>query len=85
MKQKNTNIWFKLFYQPKLLFNDGTRLYLIFQTLYCTLKRLGDTEKIVSTKSKVLLAEKLTTSTTTDNSLSPSIKWNEKIKFLFSI
>ena len=42
--------------------------------LHYTLKRLGDTEKIVSWKSKVLSTGKLTTPTTTDNSLSPSIK-----------
>ena len=32
-------------------------------------------KKIVSWKSKVLSTEKLTIPTTTDNSLSPSIKW----------
>ena len=52
-------------------FNDGAQLNLIFQSLYYTLKRLGDTEKIVSWKSKGLSTEKLTTPTTTDNSLSP--------------
>ena len=36
---------------------------------------LGDTDKVVSRKSKGLLTEKLTTSTTTDNSLSPLIQW----------
>ena len=46
-----------------------------FQTLYYTLKRIGYTEKIISWKSNGLSAEKLTTpTTTTDNSLSPSIK-----------
>ena len=54
-------------------FNDGVQLYLIFQPHYYTLKRLGDTEKIVSWKSKGLSTEKLTTPTTTDNSLSPTI------------
>ena len=43
--------------------------------LYYNLKRLGDTEKIASWKSKGLSDEELTTPTTTDNSLSPSIKW----------
>ena len=47
---------------------------LIFQPLYYTLKKSGDTEKIVSGKSKGLSVEKPTTPTTTDNSLSPSIK-----------
>ena len=59
--------------------DDGTQLYLILQPLYYTLKRLGDTEKVVSWKSKCLSAEKRTTPTTTDNSLSPSIKWYENI------
>ena len=56
---------------------DGTQLYLIFQTLYYIPKRLDDTEKIVSWKSKNLSSVKFTTLTTTDNSLSPSIKWYE--------
>ena len=43
--------------------------------LYYTLERLGDTEKNISRKSKGLLSKKLTTFTTTNNSLSPSIKW----------
>ena len=60
-------MWFKSFYWSKLLF--------IFQTLYYTLKRLGDTEKIVSWKSKGLSTEKLATPTATDNSLSSPIKW----------
>ena len=37
-----------LFIGQSYFFNDGAQLYLIFQTLYHTLKRLGDTEKIVS-------------------------------------
>ena len=43
--------------------------------LYYTLKRLGDTGKIVSCKSKGLFLEKLAPPTTTDNSLSPLISW----------
>ena len=31
---------------------DGTQLYLILQPVYYTLKRLADTEKIVSRRSK---------------------------------
>ena len=45
------------------------------------MKRLGDTEKVVSWKSKGLSTEKLTTPTTTDNCLSPSIKWYENSNF----
>ena len=34
------------------IFSDGAQLYLRFQTLYYILKRLGDTEKIVSCKCR---------------------------------
>ena len=54
--------------------NDRSQNYLNFQWLYYTLKRVGDTEKVVSWKSKGLSAQKPTTSNTTDNSLYPSIK-----------
>ena len=50
----------------KLQAFDGAQLYLIFQPLYCTLKRLVDTEKVVSEKSKGLPPEIFTASTTTD-------------------
>ena len=59
------------------MLNDGVQLYLMFQTFYYNLKRIGYTEKIVSWKFKGLSAEKLTTPTTNNNSLSPSIKWCE--------
>ena len=49
--------------------------------LYYSLKRLGDTEKIVSWKSKGFSVEKPTTPTTTDNSLSPTIKWHANSNF----
>ena len=57
--------------------NGGTQLYLILKPkpLYYALKRPGGTENVVSWKYKGLPAEKLTTLTTTANSLSPSIKW----------
>ena len=57
------------------------QLYLILQTLYYTLKRLGDTEKVVLWKSKGLSVKKVGTPITTDNSLSPSIKWYENPNF----
>ena len=57
------------------------QLYVILQTLYYTLKRLGNTEKILSWKSKGLSAEKRTTPTTTGNSLSSSIKWYRNSNF----
>ena len=46
------------------------------------MERVGDIEKVVSWKSKRLSVEKLTTPTTTDNSLSPSIKWYRNSFFL---
>ena len=54
----------------RYFFNDGAQLYVIFQMLYYTLKKLDNAKKVVSWKSKSLSAEKLTTLTTTDNSLS---------------
>ena len=48
--------------------------------LYYTLKSLGESEKVASWKSKGLSAKKLTTFTT-DNTLSPSIKWYENSNF----
>ena len=35
-----------LFIGQSYFFNDGAELYLIFQVLYYTLKRLDDTEKV---------------------------------------
>ena len=63
--------------------NDGAQLYLILQPLFYTLKQLGDTEKVVSRKSKGFSTEKLGTPTTTDNSLSPSIKWYKNLNFVY--
>ena len=68
--------------------NDGAKLYLTFQPLQYTLKRLGNNERIISWKSKDLLIKKLTTPTTTDTSLSPSINGTEIqrfSRFLFKI
>ena len=48
-------------------FNDGAQLYLIFQPLYHTLKRLGDNQKVISWKSKALLIETFITPTAIDN------------------
>ena len=72
-----------LFIGQSYFFNDGVQLYLIFRRLCYTLKKLGDTEKFVSWKFKGLSVEKFTTSTTTDNSLYPSIKWNRDSNFCF--
>ena len=74
MNKKNYNIKYKdykhssLFIGQSYFFYDGEQLYLIFQTFHYTLKRLGNTEKNVSWKS-------------TDNSLSPSIRWYENSNF----
>ena len=74
-----------LFISQSYFFNDGAQLYLIYQTLYHTLKRLGVTEKIVSWESNGLSAETLTTPTTIDNSLSPSIEWYGNSNFCLVI
>ena len=54
-----------LFVGQSYFVNDVAQLYLILQPLYYPLKRLDDTEKVVSWKSKGLLMKKLTTPTTT--------------------
>ena len=61
--------------------NDGTQHYLTLQLLYYTLKRLGNIQTIVSGTSKGLWIKKLATPTTTDNSLSPSIKYYRDSNF----
>ena len=43
------------FFGQSYFVNDGAQLYLKIQSTYHTLKRLGDTEKIVSWKCKVCL------------------------------
>ena len=73
--KKLQTIDLSIFIHHSNIFNDGAQLYLIFQTLYYTFKRLGDIEEVISWKSKDLLNEKLNTLTTNDNSLSPSINW----------
>ena len=70
-----------LFIGQSYFVNDGAQLYLIFQRHYYTLKKLGDTEKVVSWKSKGFSSKKLTTSTTNDYSLSLV----RKLKYLFDI
>ena len=64
-----------------LVHNAGAQLQLILEPLYYTSKRLGDTEKVISWKSKGLSAEKVTTPTATDNTLSSSIEWYENSNF----
>ena len=71
----------KLFIGQSYFGNDAVQLYSILQLLYCTLKRLGDTEKIVSWKSRSLPTKKLTTPTTMDNILSSLMKWYKNLNF----
>ena len=61
--------------------NNLAQLYLVLQPLSYTLERLGFTKIVVSCKSKGLSIEKLTTSTTTNSSLSPSIQWYRDSNF----
>ena len=72
-----------LFIGQSYFVNDGARNYFRFQPLCYTLKQLGNTEKVVSLKSKYLLTQKFITPTTTDNNLSPIIKWYENSNFCF--
>ena len=66
-----------IFIGRSYFFNDEAQLYLTFQKLYYTLKRLSNTEKVVSSKSKGLWAGKLITlATTIINNFSPSINYN---------
>ena len=74
-----------LFIGQSYFFSDRVQLYLIFQRLYYTLKRQGNTEKVVLQKSKGVSAEKLATRINTDNSLSPSIKQYGNSNFLLRI
>ena len=47
--------------------------------LYYTLKIIGNTEKVVSWKSKGASDEKHATPTTSDNSVFPSINWYKNL------
>ena len=47
---------------------------LIFQPLYFALKRLHDTEKVLSRKSDGVSTKTIVTPTTVNNSISPTIK-----------
>ena len=70
-----------LFIGESYFLNYGAQLYLILQTLSYTLKRVGNTEKIVSWKYKGFSGRKTYTPTTDDKSLSPSIKWYANSSF----
>ena len=70
-----------LFISQSYFFIDRVQLYLIFQTLYYTLKRLNNTEKIVSWKSRGLSVKNLTAPTTADNSPSLTTKWYRNSNF----
>ena len=69
------------FIDQSYFFIDRVELSLIFQPLYCILKRLNDTKNVVSWKSKGLSTGKLTNSTTNDNDLYPSIEQYENSNF----
>ena len=76
-----------VFIGQNYFFNDGAQLYLIFQTLYYTLKRLSDAEKLYHGNLKDCQPKKKKKNTipiTTDNSLSPSINWYEDLNCCLS-
>ena len=63
----------------KTVINLINQLY--FNHFIILYKTLGESEKVVSRNSKCLSAEKLTIPTTTDNSLSTSIRWYRDSNF----
>ena len=50
--EKLQTYYSSLFIGQSYFFNDKGQLYLIFQILYYTLKRLHNTEEVISLKSK---------------------------------
>ena len=53
--------------------DDGTQNYLIFQPIYRYFRKIGNTERISSWKSKGLLDEIIKPPITSDNSLGPAL------------
>ena len=66
----------QVFLLVKATFSMMEHNFIEYFNRFITLKRLDYTEKIVAWKSKDLSAEKHTTPTTTNNSLSPSLQWH---------
>ena len=62
-----------LFISRSYFFIDEAQLYLLSLTLYYPRKKLDNSENILSWKSKSLASEILTTLTTTDYSIFPSM------------
>ena len=63
---------------------DGYQAYLIFQPVYKYFKTITNTNYILSWKSKGLSAESIKPFSTSDNSLTPAIKfydYNIRVKF----
>ena len=75
IKQKNYKYLIQVCLSFEATFSMMENNLLNIQTVHYTLKRLGNTEKIVPGNSKGLSTEKCTTPTTTDNSFGPSIQW----------
>ena len=75
-----------LFYLGSLMFdgNDGYQFYLIFQPVYKYFKTITNTDYISSWKSKGLSEESIKPPTTSDNSLTPALRYynyNTSVKF----
>ena len=63
---------------------DGTQIYLVFQTMYRYFKMMTNTDYISSWKSKGLSAESFKPPTTSDNSLNPALNYygtKQRVKF----
>ena len=65
--------------------NDGEKLYLILQLLYYTLKRLDDTEKVMSWKCKGSPLKNVLLLPTLIIFFHHQVKWYEKRNFGFNI
>ena len=62
----------------------GTRNYLVFQPMYRYFKMITNTNHVSSWKSKGLIAESIKPPTTSDNSLTPALKYygtKARVKF----
>ena len=61
------------FFYKNYLENDRTQNYLVFQSIYCCFKKIGNSKHIPAWKSKVLPDKSIKSPTTSNNSLSPAL------------
>ena len=81
---KVTNIWFKLFIDKSHFEEDGTQNYLVFQQINRYFQAIVNTDYVSLWKFKGLFAETIEPPTTSDNSLTPTLKYygtKKRVKF----